>query len=147
MVGLLNAPKNTQLYRQMEMQKRLTVDATGSNTDFTMNFIPKMDANELMEGYKKIIHNIYSVKPYYKRIRKFLMDYNRIRLGKTRLKFNYIVAFFKSVFIIGIINRGRGEYWKLLIWTLVNRPELIVESVIFTVYGYHYRKVYRLRSR
>ncbi len=56
MVGLLNAPKNTRLYKQMEEENRLTVDATGSNTDFTMNFIPKMDNQKLQEGYRYIIN-------------------------------------------------------------------------------------------
>ena len=147
MVGLLNAPKNTTLYKRLKKENRLTVDPTGSNTDFTMNFIPKMNAQELMDGYRKIIRNIYAVKPYYKRIRKFLLNYNRIRLGKKRLRINYIVAFFKSLLIIGIINKGRGEYWKFLIWTLFNRPGLFVDAVTYTVYGYHYRTVYGLRNR
>src|SRR5665811_2356930 len=53
MVGLLNAPKNTKLYHQLEAENRLTTEATGNNTDSSMNFIPKMDYNELQEGYKK----------------------------------------------------------------------------------------------
>ena len=30
MVGLLNAPKNTRLYRRLEAEKRLTIEATGT---------------------------------------------------------------------------------------------------------------------
>jgi radical SAM superfamily enzyme YgiQ (UPF0313 family) len=146
MVGLLNAPKNTRLYQRLKEEDRLTVDPTGSNTDYTMNFTPKMNINELMEGYKKIIQNIYAVKPYYKRLRQFLLNYNRQRLGKNRLEFNNLLAFFKTVIIIGIINRGRGEYWKILIWTLFRRPGSFIDAVTFIVYGYHYRTVYGLRS-
>lgn len=147
MVGLLNAPKNTQLYKRLEEENRLTVDPTGSNTDFTMNFIPKMSKDELMEGYKKIINNIYMAKPYYKRIRNFFLNYNKVRLGKNKLNINHLMAFIKSVIIIGILNRGRREYWKFLIWTLFNRPGLIVDAVTYTVYGYHFRTVYGLRNR
>ncbi len=62
MVGLLNAPKNTKLYERLEAENRLTIEATGSNTDLSMNFVPKMNYIELMEGYKKIIRNIYTCK-------------------------------------------------------------------------------------
>jgi hypothetical protein len=146
MVGLLNAPKNTKLYKQLEAQNRLTTEATGSNTDFSMNFIPIMNKTELLEGYKNIIHNIYSVKPYYKRVRQFLSNYRQLHKGWKKIELNGLIAFLKSVFIIGIINRGRGEYWKLLIWTLFNRPALFVDAITFAIYGYHFRIVYELRK-
>jgi radical SAM superfamily enzyme YgiQ (UPF0313 family) len=147
MVGLLNAPKNTRLYQRLEEEDRLTVDPTGSNTDYTMNFTPKMNLKELMEGYRKIIYNIYAIKPYYKRLRQFLLNYNRINLGKNRLELTSIIAFIKTIIIIGIINKGRGEYWKILIWTLFRRPGSFVDALTFIVYGYHYRTVYGLRNR
>ncbi len=144
MVGLLNAPKNTKLYKQLEAENRLTTDATGSNTDYTMNFIPKMNKTELLEGYKIIIQNIYSVKPYYKRIRQFLLNYKQQHKGWKKIEFIGIIAFLKSIFIIGIVNKGRSEYWKLLIWTLFNRPALFVDAITFSIYGYHFRIVYEL---
>lgn len=146
MVGLLNAPKNTKLYKQLEDEKRLTVEASGSNTDFTMNFVPKMSIAELKEGYKKIIQNIYSVKPYYKRIRLFLLNYQKFPSNKKKLQLSHIKAFMKSVLIIGIKSRGRSEYWKLLIWTLFRKPELVVDAITFAVYGYHFRTVYGLEG-
>ena len=79
MVGLLNAPRNTKLYQQLKDENRLTTEATGSNTDFSMNFIPKMNSLELLNGYKKIIKDIYSAKPYYKRIRQFLQTISPCR--------------------------------------------------------------------
>jgi len=147
MIGLLNAPKNTQLYERMELENRLTKEATGNNTDLTMNFIPKMNYHELIAGYKKIINNIYGIKPYYKRLRQLLLNYNRIYKQQSRINFSLLGAFFKSVYIIGICNKGRSEYWKLIIWTLLNRAELIVDAITFTVYGYHFRTIYGLRKK
>lgn len=146
MVGLLNAPKNTKLYLQMEAENRLTIEATGNNTDSSMNFIPKMDSNELQEGYKRIIKNIYSVKPYYKRVRQLLLNYNRLAKGQTKIKFSLLLAFIKSVYVIGFLNKGRTEYWKFIIWTLFNKPKLMVDAITYTVYGYHFRTVYGLRQ-
>jgi len=147
MVGLLNAPKNTKLYEQLKSENRLTTEATGNNTDYSMNFIPKMNQSELLKGYKKIIHNIYATKPYYKRIRQLLLNYNRVNYRQTKINFSLLSAFFKSVFIIGFLNKGRSEYWKLIIWTLFNRPGSIVDAITYTVYGYHYQTVYGLRNK
>ena len=119
MVGLLNAPKNTKLYQRLKAENRLTAEATGNNTDFSMNFIPKMNYHKLLKGYKSIIQNIYSVKPYYKRLRKFLLNYRRLHSGQKRIKISYLFAFIKSIIIIGIVNKGRGEYWKFFIWIYI----------------------------
>jgi radical SAM superfamily enzyme YgiQ (UPF0313 family) len=147
MVGLLNAPRNTKLYQQMEAENRLTTDATGSNTDFSMNFIPKMNYHELLEGYKKIIQNIYSSKPYYKRVRQFLLNYKQNQKSPRKIEFSLLKGSIKSIFIIGIVNKGRSEYWKFLIWTLFHRPVLLSDAIIFTVYGFHFRTVYGLRGK
>ena len=146
MVGLLNAPKNTILYKRLEAENRLTIEASGNNTDSSMNFIPKMDYNELMEGYKKIINNIYATKPYYKRVRQMFINYKRLYRKHNRINFSLIIAFLKSVYFIGIVNKGRIEYWKLMVWTLLKRPGLFMDAVTFAVYGYHFRTVYGLRE-
>ena len=43
-----------------------------------MNFIPRMNTQELVNGNKKIIHDIYTTKPYYKRIRQLLLNYKLV---------------------------------------------------------------------
>jgi radical SAM superfamily enzyme YgiQ (UPF0313 family) len=146
MVGLLNAPKNTQLYRQMEMENRLTVDATGSNTDFTMNFVPKMNHRELLEGYQYIINSIYKEKPYYKRIKELLKNYKPVNVGNNKIDLNQLKAFTKAIFVLGLVNKGRFEYWKFMAWTLLKKPKLFVDAITMAVYGYHFRTVYGLKS-
>jgi len=146
MVGLLNAPKHTKLYQQLEAEDRLTTEPTGSNTDCSMNFIPKMDSRVLLDGYKKIIKDIYSAKPYYKRIRQFLLAYRLPAVRHHKIEFSHLKAFIKSIFIIGFFNDGRSEYWKLLIWTLFRRPALFSNAMTYVVYGYHFRTVYGLRN-
>lgn len=146
MVGLLNAPKNTTLYNRLKAENRLTAESSGNNTDSSMNFIPIINHQELLDGYKKIIRNIYATKPYYKRIRQFLLNYRQIQTVQKKMEFSYLVSFLKSVFVIGIVNRGRGEYWKLLVWTLFRRPSLLKDALTFAVYGYHFRTVYGISN-
>ncbi len=142
MVGLLNAPKNTKLYQQLKSENRLIKQASGNNTDLSMNFIPKMNYHDLIAGYKKIIAEIYSTKPYYKRVRLLLSNYNNKSKCQTKVSFKLLLSALKSVFIIGFFNKGRIEYWKLIFWTLIKQPTLIIDAITFTVFGYHYRKVF-----
>jgi radical SAM superfamily enzyme YgiQ (UPF0313 family) len=144
MVGLLNAPKNTRLYARLEAENRLTIDSSGNNTDLSMNFIPRMNVPDLVNGYKKIIHDIYTTKPYYKRIRQLLKNYKPSTETTVKIDFSSLKAVFKSILIIGILNKGRSHYWKLLIWTLLRRPALVADALTFSIYGYHFRKVFGL---
>ncbi|PWD98297.1 B12-binding domain-containing radical SAM protein [Marinilabilia rubra] len=147
MVGLLNAPKNTKLYKRLETEKRLTTEASGNNTDSSMNFIPKMDYGELIRGYKQIIRNIYAPEPYYHRVRQMFVNYQQNSKMAKRINFSLISAFLKSMYIIGILNKGRIEFWKLLFWTLFKKPGLFADAITFAVYGYHFRTVYGLREK
>ncbi len=146
MVGLLNAPRNTKLYQRLKAENRLTNEHSGNNTDYTMNFIPKMNHDVLLEGYRTIIKNIYSIKPYYYRIRRQLLFRETKPAGYNRIEFSHIKAFFRSIIVIGIINKGRWEFWKLFIWTLLKRPALLVDAITFAVYGYHFRTIFGLRK-
>lgn len=142
MVGLLNAPRGTRLYHRLKKEERLLNDPTGDNTDFSINFIPKMNIETLMNGYKKILNTIYSPKHYYKRVITFLKGYKPKPL-KKKINFNFcdLNAFLKSIWSLGIIGKERLHYWKLISWTLVRRPRFFHLAVSLTIYGFHFRKI------
>ena len=142
MVGLLNAPRSTRLYHRLAKEGRLLKDISGDNTDFSINFIPKMDHEKLVTGYKRIISRIYSPEPYYKRVMTFLRNYKP--LGKTafHFHFSYLGAFFKSVLFLGIVDKERVYYWKLFFWSLFRRPQLFHLAITFAIYGFHFRKIF-----
>ncbi|MBZ0263822.1 B12-binding domain-containing radical SAM protein [bacterium] len=145
MVGLLNAPKGTNLYNRLLEEGRITGIGTGNNTDSSINFIPKMDFDELIAGYKQILEGIYSPKEYYQRVRTFLQDFHPLKLRlKPLLGWKDISAFLKSLFVLGIFEKERKYYWSLLFWTLRKRPSLFAQAVTLTIYGFHFRKVFEL---
>jgi len=146
MVGLLNAPKNTKLYKRLEAENRLTVEASGNNTDSSMNFIPRMNSHELLKGYNDIIHNIYTTKPYYKRIRRLFLNYRPRKYNASKIDSTALLGFLKSLIIIGMLNKGRRDYWTFMAWTIFRRPSLVVEAVTFSIYGYHFRKIFGLKG-
>ncbi len=140
MVGLLQAPPGTQLYERMKREGRLLDRLSGDNVDGTTNIIPKMDLELLHEGYKRIMRQIYSPDHYYQRVKTFLSLY-RLPKIKTPLDFEYILAFFRSIYHLGIVDRERAYYWRLLFWTLFHRPGLFPLAIISAIYGFHFRKI------
>ena len=141
MVGLLNAPTGTKLYQRLKREKRLSSHFSGDNTDCTLNFVPKMDYKNLINGYKKVIDTIYSPKHYYERIKTFLKEYKPLRTNVFRPRFEHVKAFVKSVWFLGIKDKGRKYYWKLLAWTLARRPQSFSMSITLAIYGFHFRKI------
>lgn len=146
MVGLLNAPRGTKLFQRLMKEQRLLNVSTGDNTDCTINFIPKMGADNLIRGYQKVLQTIYSQRHYCQRIKSFLKNY-RLPPSKTfRPTLSDFRAFLKSLWHIGILSRGRTYYWKLLLWSLQN-PYYLQMAVRFSIYGYHFRKIFKNLQR
>jgi len=142
MVGLLNAPKKTLLYQRLKKEGRIVEDFSGDNTNYSLNFIPKMNRDELMNGYQQIINGIYSSKAYYARVKSFLKDYNPIIKGQTKITFNKVMALFKSIFYIGIFDKNQKYYWNLFFWSLFRKPKVFPLAITYSIYGYHYRKIF-----
>ena len=143
MVGLLQAPAGTKLYKRLKQEGRLIGHISGDNVDGTTNIIPRMDLAALCEGYRDIMRHIYSPKLYYQRIKTFLRDYKKPKI-ESPLDFQRIMAFFRSNIRLGIFGRERLQYWKILLWTLFRRPELFELAITFAIYGHHFRKITEL---
>jgi radical SAM superfamily enzyme YgiQ (UPF0313 family) len=143
MVGLLNAPKKTRLYERLENEGRITNGWSGDNTNYSLNFIPKMNIQDLLNGYQKIIHGVYSAKAYYRRVTSFLKKYNPPMKAQKSISFIQLMALFKSILIIGVIHKYRKYYWGLFFWSLFTRPKVFPLAVTYSIYGYHYRKVFK----
>lgn len=141
MVGLLNALKGTKLQKRLLNEGRLLADFTGNNTDFSINFIPRMNPTTLMDGYKKIVHTIYSPKYYYERVMRFMKDFEPKKKKVFHVNSNYILALFKSMFTLGLVGEERLYYWKVFMWSLFRKPQLFSLAILFTIYGFHFRKI------
>ena len=142
MVGLLNALNGTKLYQRLESENRLLHDISGDNTDCTMNFIPKMKLETLMAGYRRIISKIYAPKNYYARVKMFLKTYRPLKDRRFRFQPQLLIPFAKSMLRLGVFGRERYQYWKLLSWSLFLKPRTFPMAVTFSIYGFHYRKVF-----
>jgi radical SAM superfamily enzyme YgiQ (UPF0313 family) len=142
MVGLLQALPGTPLFKRLQDAGRIIeTSSSGNNTDLSMNFIPLMSQNSLINGYKKILGSIYNPPNFYKRLRTFLAQYQRFSKRPYIAFTQQIKALSGVIWKIGIINKGKWQFWKLFFWTLLRRPLLLPEAITLIIFGYHYYKV------
>jgi radical SAM superfamily enzyme YgiQ (UPF0313 family) len=143
MVGLLNALPNTRLWKRLKADNRLLLSASGDNTDGTLNFIPRMDVNKLIEGYRRLVRTIYSPRHIYQRVSRFLDRYQPRR--KKKIHFYEIKAFLRSLFYLGVLGNGFSQwyFWKMLLKSMIYYRGSFSQAVTLMIYCHHFRKVAR----
>jgi radical SAM superfamily enzyme YgiQ (UPF0313 family) len=145
MVGLLAAVPTTQLWRRLEREGRLiTLDWQGNNTDCALNFIPKMDSAQLIEGYKRILRTIYSPSEYYDRALVCLERIIRDSAPKPRadaVSLNDIISLGRLVLRLGVRDSARIEFWRYMRRVITRHREKFEHAVVLAAMGYHLRKL------
>lgn len=141
MVGLLNAPNGTKLFKRMQSENRMLDVFAGNNMDGTMNFIPKMNYRDLIAGYSRIVKTIYAQKEYYNRLKHFLSNYKHPFWNKNKIQLKEVRAFIMLIWLLGFIEKGKKYFWKLLALSLFKHPNKFPLAMTMAVYGYHYRRV------
>ena len=140
MVGVLIALPKTRLYKRLSETNRITEETLADNTKFSsLNFVPKMDKETLLNGYKKILKTIYEPKNYYERIKTLIREFKPPKRGLQKLKLYHIKALLYSFWTLGIKNRGRYYYWKLILWSLFKHPGHFPYTIGFSIIGIHFR--------
>ena len=142
MVGMLQAPPGTKLYERLKKENRLLGDMSGDNVDGSTNIIPQMGIEKLIgvpafDGANILAKSILSTREDIP---------GRVSAAKIKTPFTWqkFLAFFRSIYHLGIFNRERRHYWDLLFWTLKTRPAMFATAVTMTIYGYHFNKICEL---
>lgn len=141
MVGLLNAPEGTHLFKRMQKENRLLESFNGNNMDGATNIIPKMNYRDLIAGYSKIINTIYSPREYYTRIKTFLSEYKVPSWKSQLISFTELKAFVRLLWYLGIREKGKRYFWKTFFYTFLKFPQKFSLAMTLSVYGYHFRRV------
>jgi len=140
MVGLLSALPQTRLYARLAREGRILADSIGDNTAAVLNFVPRLERARLLEGYRELMRSLYGPRNYYRRVRAFLATWQprgpRLRLGWPDVR-----AFLQSLWLLGVRERGRLGYWRLLVGTLLVRPPKLRAAMELAIMGHHFRAV------
>lgn len=142
MVGLLSALPDTQLWRRLEREGRLEGYHSGNNTDCSLNFVPKMDRDLLIEGFLRVLKNIYSPREYYARALDCLSRFhqNRIEPRQSSLVKD-LKAFCNIVMTLGIRDRARMPFWKYFYKLVRYHPRDFAHGLTLAAMGYHFRQI------
>jgi radical SAM superfamily enzyme YgiQ (UPF0313 family) len=136
MVGILSALPNTQLWRRLKDEGRLLKQSLGNNTLADLNFIPKMDPQVLLDGYRRILQTIYSPSEYFQRASAFLSQLGTA--ARTPLVFSDVMAVARSLWRQGLRSNYRKEYWKFLVQALQRHRQHLDKAIALAIMGHHF---------
>jgi radical SAM superfamily enzyme YgiQ (UPF0313 family) len=141
MVGILTALPNTQLYRRLDAEGRITQDSVGGNThDVRLNFVPRMDAEKLLAGYKRVLSEIYKPDRYFERCLNLLKNTHKHRTSARRVRGVELRAFALSL-LLQTFSSYAWPYWKFMVRGFVAKPSMLAETVTMAVKGHHFFKM------
>jgi radical SAM superfamily enzyme YgiQ (UPF0313 family) len=150
MVGLLQAMPGTQLFRRLWNEGRILHAGHGDNTDDKLNFLPRMDATRLVEGYRSVLKQIYSCEAYYERVKLYLSR-AQPRTGEHTSRQQWLTvsnarAFVTSLLRQGVFGRHRWSYWKFVLTVATRYRHCIGMAMTLAVMGYHFQVMTRRLS-
>ena len=137
MVGLLQAMPGTQLFRRLSREGRILHDGEGNNTGSELNFLPRMNPERLVAGYRSVLRRIYASDAYYERVREYL---SRCRPHyRPHFSFSNVRALYLSVLRQGIQGKARLSYWRFLFSAATRHRRSFGAAMTLAVMGYHFQ--------
>ena len=141
MVGLLQAQAGTELFKRMKREGRLTGDYFANHTIDDTNIITRMDRETLRSNYRALVRALYEPANYYGRVRNFLTQYKEHK-EKVPFDKDILLAVLRCFFWLGLIRKGRVDFWRIFFWTWIHKPESLQNFLQLAILGYHIRKVF-----
>ena len=144
MEGLLTVLKETGLYKRLEQEGRLLQESTGNNVSATLNFIPQLERDTLIAGYKRVLSTLYdpTLRNYFERCWVLIQHLPPANYRVRQVGSRDIKAFLKTLWR-QLLSRQGPAYASFLARVLRHRPRMFPEAVRFAIEGYHFEKVTR----
>ncbi len=142
-VNLLKAPLGTKLHKRMYEENRLLEELDFS--EFKINLIPKMDIEELYQGYSKVLKEISDPQRIFERVEVFMNTFKKPKVKTSIrgvLKISDFITLFLMVLWIGILSPERFYFWKLIYWIKRKHPEHMSLGLFFGIFMHFYHLQY-----
>jgi radical SAM superfamily enzyme YgiQ (UPF0313 family) len=151
MVGLLQAMPGTQLFRRLWNEGRILDAGGGNNTAVHLNFLPHMDPQRLVDGYRSVLKRIYACEPYYERVKLYL-NRTQPKPGERVSKQKWLTganarALVTSIVRQGVFGRAKWSYWKFLLAAATRYRHCFGSAMTLAVMGYHFQVMTRKLSK
>jgi len=142
MVGLLTVIKGTTLYDRLEREGRLLNESSGNNVNISLNYIPEMGSDMLINGYKKVISTLYDsgLQQYFARCWILMKNLQPHFLYKEKMKWIHIKAVVLSL-KRQLFSRYGSAYARFLLKVLFIKTRLLPMAFALAIKGYHFQKI------
>lgn len=144
MAGLLTALKETDLWHRLKQEDRLLLESSGNNTDMSLNFVPEMPRDQLIQEYRRVISTLYdpTLKNYFDRCYTLLKHMPTTQHNVRSIQKDEVRAFYLSI-KRQIFSRQGYQYAKFMLKVLKNHRRMFPEAIRLAVMGYHLEKITR----
>jgi radical SAM superfamily enzyme YgiQ (UPF0313 family) len=141
-VNVLKAPPGTDLFKRLKDEGRLVENF--SFHEMETNIKDKINNDIHLAGIKSVTKYAYSPEHVYERVKLFLTDFSMPNLKNkdpdATLKFVKYLP--RIIFYVGIIDKSRWLFWKILFWTLFNKRELLGVAFFNAITVFQLGKLY-----
>ncbi len=143
LIGLLAALKGTDLYKRLESEKRLLDVAVGTSST-ALNYLPEMDRQTLIEGYRRVTATIYdpTLDNYFKRC---LTLFDHLAPVPHLFKARSRNALYLD--IMGLRRKLSDNqiptFTKFIAKVSKDHPRMLSEAIRLAALGHHFEKTGR----
>ena len=144
MAGLLTALKETDLWHRLKQEDRLLLESSGNNTDMSLNFVPEMPRDQLIQEYRRVISTLYdpTLKNYFDRCYTMLTHIPYKTHNVRSIQKDEVRAFYLSI-KRQIFSKQGFQYIKFMLKVLKNHRRMFPEAIRLAVMGFHLEKITR----
>jgi len=141
MIGILGALPGTKLFQRLESEGRINKnnEFSGDNThNLRMSFTPLMEEEVIVDGYKRILADIYSPAKYFDRCYNLItkLPSRRRKTGK-RITLSDLRAVFRSLTHQGL-SRYSPQYFRFLLKVLITKTGKFPLAIEHAIKGRHF---------
>src|SRR5581483_7512782 len=142
MVGLLQAPVGTELYKRLEREGRLSGQYCANNVIDDTNIITRLDGEFLRSEYRALVQALYAPANYYQSVKTLLTEYKEPKEKPPPTK-EALLGVLRCFFSPRMIRKGRGHFWRTFLWTVRHKPESTQNFIGLAILGYHFYKIHQ----
>ncbi|MBI4871981.1 MAG: B12-binding domain-containing radical SAM protein [Candidatus Riflebacteria bacterium] len=141
MTGVLAATPNTQLWTRLEKEGRLLGYHSGDQFGRT-NFVTRMDARKLMDGYLRILRTVYAPRAYFDRVLAVVDRLARAghpNLHKKLIRPGQVIVMTLVAMVVqGLLSNYRAAWWRFMATVVRRYPSKFVVALLNSIVGHHF---------
>ncbi len=142
-IYLLTALKGTDMYHRLKAENRLLEVSIGTST-MTLNFIPEMDPDTLIEGYLRVITTLYdpTLENYFQRCLTLIEHLKRVpHLSKSKTK---TAVYMDIMGLQSVLSEEQVPiYLRFIAEVSKHHPRMLSKAIDLAAQGYHFEKFTR----